>query len=141
MFNIRILSVGKTKEDWLQRGVQEYEKRLTKEIKFTWLLPKQEKELELLAKEETELIACDPSGVQMTSEEFSIFLHDRLVSQGTKMSFLIGGAEGISHSIRKSSFLISFSKMTFTHQMCRLILIEQIYRAREIAKGSNYHKY
>ncbi len=140
MFHIRILSVGKTKEEWLKEAVSEYEKRLMKEAKIAWVLPKSERELELLAKEEAGLIALDPKGAEMTSEQFSAFLDERLVMQGAKISFLIGGAEGISQPIREKSFLISLSKMTFTHQMCRLLLIEQIYRAREIAKGSTYHK-
>jgi 23S rRNA (pseudouridine1915-N3)-methyltransferase len=140
MLKIRILSVGKTKEDWLKAGIEEFEKRLGKTAEIHWILPKNDSQLEALAKEEKGLISLDPHGIAMSSKQFSDYLHERLIAQGSKVSFLIGGAEGIPSSIKQHSFLLSFSKMTFTHQMCRLILIEQIYRAFEIAKGTTYHK-
>lgn len=140
MFKVRIISVGKTKEEWLKSGVEEYVKRLSKTVEVTWVLAKHDSQLESLALSEKGLICLDPKGKMLTSEQFSDFFQDHLESQGSRASFLIGGAEGIPESLKQNSSMISFSKMTFTHQMIRLILLEQIYRALEIAKGSSYHK-
>jgi 23S rRNA (pseudouridine1915-N3)-methyltransferase len=138
MIKIKIYSVGKTKEDWLQDAISLYEARLKSSVAFTWILAKTDEQLKQFLEKETNFICLDPSGKQYSSEEFSAFLskpgHSRLC-------FIIGGAEGIPFFIKtKAKSLLSLSRMTFTHQMTRLILIEQIYRAFEIEKGSGYHK-
>jgi len=140
MFKIRIISVGKTREEWLKAGIEEYTKRMTNAVEVTWVLAKHDNQLESLAIQEEGLVCLDPAGKTLTSEQFSDFLLSELELRGSKMSFLIGGAEGIPESIKQNAPLISLSKLTFTHQMTRLILLEQIYRALEIAKGSSYHK-
>jgi 23S rRNA (pseudouridine1915-N3)-methyltransferase len=78
---------------------------------------------------------------QVEIEWILVQLHDWLEARGSRLVFLIGGAEGISPSLLSKAFAkISFSKMTLTHQMVRLLLLEQIYRAVEIRKGTGYHK-
>lgn len=140
MFKIRIISVGKTKEEWLKAGIEEYTKRMSQSVEVSWILVKHDTQLESLALNEKGLICLDPNGKMLTSEQFSGFFLEQIALQGSKISILIGGAEGIPESIKQKAPLISLSKLTFTHQMTRLVLMEQIYRALEIAKGSSYHK-
>jgi 23S rRNA (pseudouridine1915-N3)-methyltransferase len=140
MFKIKIITIGKTKEEWLKAGIEEYTKRLSKSVEITWLLARDDAQLDTLAQTEKGLICLDPGGSLMSSEQFSEYLLGRLELHGSRLSFLIGGAEGIPLSIKQRAESISLSKMTFTHQMTRLILLEQIYRTIEIRKGSGYHK-
>jgi 23S rRNA (pseudouridine1915-N3)-methyltransferase len=135
-----IYSVGKTKESWLEEALFLYIKRLKPVIETQLIIAKSNEQLLSLIQKETHLIGLDPEGKEMRSEEFSSFLMKSLEKGGAKTSFLIGGAEGIPNTLKKNIPLISLSKMTFTHQMARLILMEQIYRGFEIAKGSEYHK-
>ncbi|KAF3363351.1 Ribosomal RNA large subunit methyltransferase H [Chlamydiales bacterium STE3] len=139
MLKIRILSIGKTKEKWLEDALQEYLKRLSPVLTIDFLLFKNDTQLEIQASKENVLICLDPQGRLLSSEEFSQVLITSLERGGSKLSFVIGGAEGLPESLKKHP-LISFSRMTFTHQICRLILVEQIYRAIELQKGSRYHK-
>ncbi|NDD57706.1 MAG: 23S rRNA (pseudouridine(1915)-N(3))-methyltransferase RlmH [Chlamydiae bacterium] len=141
MQKIKIITVGKTKESWLQDAIEEYHKRLKNSITIEWTLAKDTEQLISLARRESYLISLDPLGRQHTSEEFSDFLHSHLVKSGSRLAIIIGGAEGIPEILKqKSQSLISLSKMTFTHQITRLIIIEQIYRSFEIQKASGYHK-
>ncbi len=139
MYKIRILSVGKTKESWLDEGVNEYLKRLKPIAQFEFIWTKTEEQLLDLSLKESNIICLDPAGPQFTSEQFSQFLISQLEEYGSRLSFIIGGPDGLSPLLKKYP-LISLSPMTFTHQMTRLLLIEQIYRGFEIAKGSRYHK-
>jgi len=86
------------------------------------------------------IIAMDETGKQLTSNDFSSFVFKSFEGGGASISFIIGGAEGLPAMIQSTYPLISLSLMTWTHQMARLLLIEQIYRASEIKKGSKYHK-
>lgn len=130
MMRIKIISPGKHKEPWLIQALAEYEKRLTKEAKIEWVFPK-----ELTLKEEKYSL-LDVKGKFLSSEEFSTFL----LSQSTHV-FVIGGPEGPPKNIiENASFRFSLSPLTFTHQLVRLVLLEQIYRGIEIFKGSSYHK-
>ncbi len=140
MPRIKIISVGKTKERWLQDALQEYLKRLkpTLEMEFQW--SQSDAGLLSLAAKEKHIICLDPEGKMMDSVTFSSYFQEQLEKSGARLTFLIGGAEGIPQEIKKAHPLISLSRMTFTHQMTRLILVEQIYRATEILKGSGYHK-
>lgn len=144
MYRLQILSVGKTKEEWLEAAIAEYLKRLqaTATIEFRWA--KNDDQLNALVHKEEErgagIIALDASGKMMDSERFSSFLLKRLEDNGARLTIVIGGAEGLPKEIKTKHPLVSLSSMTFTHQVVRLILVEQIYRAFEIAKGSKYHK-
>jgi 23S rRNA (pseudouridine1915-N3)-methyltransferase len=140
MFKIRIFSVGKTKETWLEEALQLYLKRLKPFCQIEFILAKDDRQLTALASKESHAICLDPSGSSFSSEEFSSFLVKKLEEGGSKVAFIIGGATGLSPELKEAFPLISFSRMTFTHQMMRLLLVEQIYRALEIAKGSSYHK-
>ena len=144
LMRVRLVSVGKNKEHWLQEAVGLYAKRLTGTLDLECLWVKDDAALLSQAKsEQTETrFFLDPEGPQYTSEEFSAVLFSALERGGSRAAFFIGGAEGLPKELkrRKRTELIGLSKMTFTHQMARLLLVEQIYRAAEIRKGSGYHK-
>lgn len=136
MFKVKIITVGKSKEKWLGDAIREYEKRLVGKMELDWLLFKDDAEMEHWAKENT-YVALDPNGKLLTSEAWS----KKMVQFGLRVNFLIGSATGLSQKIlEKAAFIWSLSPLTFTHQMTRLILVEQIYRALEIERGSKYHK-
>lgn len=140
MYKLRILSVGKTKEDWLEIAIAEYLKRLQSSTVIEFVFVKNDEQLEALVEKEEAVVCLDSTGQMMTSEKFSSFLIKQLETNGSRLAFVIGGAEGLPPNLKKKYPLISFSPMTFTHQIIRLILVEQIYRAIEIDKGSRYHK-
>ena len=141
MYRIKIFSIGKTKESWLLEAISEYEKRLKTIMPIEWIFAKNNEQLSANLEKEDSFIALVPSAKEVTSEEFSKQLYHWLEQFGSRLNFVIGGAEGIPLDLTKKAFsTLSLSKLTFTHQMARLILIEQIYRATEIEKGSEYHK-
>lgn len=141
MYKIKIFSIGKTKESWLISALEEYSKRLQKILSIEWVLAKNEEQLYQSLEKQSRYIALDPAGKLMTSENFSKFFHEALIIDGGRMNFLIGGSDGIKPEVKaKAISLLSLSPLTFTHQITRLILLEQIYRATEIEKGSSYHK-
>jgi 23S rRNA (pseudouridine1915-N3)-methyltransferase len=140
VIRIKLLSVGKTKESWLEEAVSDYVKRLSSQVVFEFIWVKDDAQLEEKISKEPHAILLDPQGTSMTSEEFSQFLFKEIERGNSRIALVIGGPEGLSDTLRKQFPLISLSKMTFTHQIARLILLEQIYRAFEIARGSQYHK-
>ncbi len=141
MYRIKIFSIGKTKESWLQEALQDYEKRLTSLLEIEWILTKNENQLYSLLEKETPFIALTPIAKQPTSEQFSKDLYRWLEKSGSRLSFVIGGPSGLdTKTISRALETVSFSSLTFTHQIIRLLLVEQIYRATEINKGSGYHK-
>jgi 23S rRNA (pseudouridine1915-N3)-methyltransferase len=141
MYKIKVYSIGKTKENWLQEALSAYQDRLKPTLCMEWILAKSNEQLKQFLKNQTHFVCLDSQGKQFSSEEFSIYLINSLQECHSRLSFVIGGAEGIPSGIRfQASQLISLSKMTFTHQIARLILVEQIYRAFEIDKASPYHK-
>lgn len=156
---INIIAAGKIKEKYLQMGIAEFMKRLPPyaDVKITEIAEEKmkdnpsaaEKEKTLAAEGErllkqvpqgSYLFVLDVYGKQISSEELSEKI-DALALQGnSNLSFLIGGAFGLSEEVRKAADeKISFSRMTFTHQMVRLLLVEQIYRAFKISRGEPYH--
>lgn len=140
MLKIKILSVGKNKEQWLEAGCTEYVKRLAPimAIDFVWV--KNNDQLVEMVKKEKTIIVLDVSGKSMDSKAFSAYLTQKIEESGGRLTFVIGGAEGLPEPLKGHSNGISFSPLTFTHQLIRLLLLEQIYRALEIVKGSPYHK-
>lgn len=141
MFKVKILTVGKSKEIWLKEALQEYEKRLSNTLKFEWLIAKDRPQLIDWAKSETALIALDLKGELLSSEAFSQKFTRALTEKGGRLAFLIGDADGVPDELLNKCFWKwSLSPLTFTHQMVRLLLVEQIYRALEIEKKSGYHK-
>lgn len=137
MIKIRILSIGKNKESWLTEALDDYTARLQRTAKIEWLFVETNTDLE--KKLDGHTIALDPIGRAFTSEQFSEYLLREIEKGGSRLTFIIGGPEGLPPSLKKLP-LISLSPLTFTHQMARLLLVEQIYRAFEIEKGSPYHK-
>lgn len=106
-----------------------------------WIFAKNNEQLEQLVEKEPSFIALTPTGKEMTSEVLSHNLYQWLEKCGSRLSFVIGGAEGLPPFFANNAYqCLSLSKLTFTHQIARLILLEQIYRATEIHKGSEYHK-
>jgi 23S rRNA (pseudouridine1915-N3)-methyltransferase len=140
MYKIKILTVGKTKEMWLEEGIKEYIKRLTSQAEIDLMLAKNDLQLTTWIEKESHVICLDAHGKLMDSQSFSNLLLTELEKGGARLTFVIGGAEGIPEALKRQYPLVSLSLMTFTHQLARLILVEQIYRAFEIAKGSKYHK-
>ncbi len=149
---IMILGIGKTKHKFLLDGIKTYLLRLAPYAQIEEKYFKEEKNQEKKLKVETELlknaipenyyrILLDSKGKSLSSEEFSEKISQTFQMRAKGIVFIIGGAIGFTDDLRKEADLIlSFSKMTFTHQMIRLLLIEQIYRAFSILNNSKYHK-
>lgn len=142
---IRILWVGRTKEKYLLEGINYYLKLLQNAIKLKIVEIKDSRigDRQRMAAEEgkrilaqtTSYILLDENGCEMNSKEFAAFLSVR-----DSTDFVIGGHSGVSDEIRKNANLtISLSKMTLTHEMVRLVFLEQIYRSVTIIKGKDYH--
>jgi 23S rRNA (pseudouridine1915-N3)-methyltransferase len=130
MMRIKIISPGKNKEPWLIEALSEYEKRLTRVAKIEWIFPKKL----TLINENYSLL--DVKGKYLSSEDFSSFLMSK-----PSHIFVIGGPMGPPKNITdNATSKFSLSPLTFTHQLVRLVLVEQIYRGFEIFKGSAYHK-
>lgn len=141
MYKIKIATVGKAKESWLEEGLSEYTQRLKPFAAIEWILAKNIEKLKQIVKQEGSYLCLDPAGKLQTSEQFSHFLMKRLEQEGSRLLIVIGDAEGLPSEIKQNaSALLSLSPMTFTHQMTRLILLEQLYRGIEIARGTAYHK-
>lgn len=136
MFKVKVLTIGRCKEEWLSAALAEYEKRLKGKLSIEWQLAKDDAQLIEWSIHEP-YIALDPKGELLTSEAWS----KKMMQLGLRLTFIIGGAEGLpSQILKQAAFRWSLSPLTFTHQITRLILIEQIYRALEIERGSQYHK-
>lgn len=153
------LTIGKIKEKWMRQGIDEYLKRLSPIAKVEVLSPDEEKmpenpspalkekvmekegeKLLKYLKDEDFLILLDLKGKPVTSEGLADILRKRMVSGTSHFFFMIGGPYGNGENIRKRANLkISISAMTFTHQMARLILAEQVYRAMKIIRHEPYH--
>ena len=133
--------VGKSKEPWLQQALAEYEKRLTPVLQLSWIHVSDDEELLKALQREISWIALDPKGELVDSLQLSKQLYRLFLQQGSRLTFVLGGPEGLPAKIVKEAlWRWSLSPLTFTHQIARLILVEQIYRAFEINKGSKYHK-
>ncbi len=139
MFKVKIYSVGRSKESWLQEALAEYEKRLSRQIEIEWIFAKDD--AQLAEKVTAPWIALDVQGEQVDSPRLAKKLIGLFLAHGSRLHFLIGGAEGINKKLlEQSAWRWSLSPLTFTHQMTRLILLEQLYRAMQIESGTSYHK-
>lgn len=157
---ITIVTVGKIKEKYLKDAIAEYSKRLSKYCKLEIIEVADEKtpdnastvveeqirakEAERIlkyVKEDAYVITLEIHGKQLTSEELADKI-ERLGVQGTShIMLIIGGSIGLGEEVlKRSDFALSFSKMTFPHQLMRVILLEQIYRSYRIISGEPYHK-
>lgn len=137
MFKVKIIAIGRAKEAWLNAALAEYEKRLKGRMELDWLLAEDNGSLSAYCRKEPILIALDIKGDLLNSETFS----EKWMRFGARATFVIGGPEGLPAEILKAAqWRWSLSPLTFTNQMVRLLLVEQLYRALEIARGSPYHK-
>ncbi len=152
MLKINIIAIGKIKEKYIIDGIAEFSKRLSKYINLniielqeevdnsTAIKKESDKILAYLSKIKSYNILLDLKGKFIDSIELSNKLFD-LTLNYSEISFIIGGSRGVSREVKeKADYLLAFSKLTFPHQLFRLILLEQIYRAICISKNIKYHK-
>lgn len=150
---IKILCVGKIKEKFFKEAINEYLKRISKYSKIEIIevndvdlnnkelnLEKERDNLMKYINDKDYIVTLEIEGNQMDSEEFSKTI-DKILINYPNITFIIGGSYGIHSDIKNRSKLkLSFSKMTFPHQLFRIILLEQIYRGFKIIKNESYHK-
>lgn len=159
MLTIQIICVGKLKETYLKSAIEEYSKRLSRYCKLDILELPDEKIPEKLnlnlsneikskecnnilrhIKKDSYIIALDLKGKQFTSEEFSSEI-EKISLSSSNITFIIGGSLGLTNELLNLCHQkICFSKMTFPHQLIRVFLLEQIFRAFKILNGETYHR-
>ena len=157
---INIISVGKIKEDFFKKAIDEYEKRLKAYCRVNFIELKDESEGKNLSdkdidiildkegkrilekiKERSFIIVLDILGKSIDSVEFSKKINDIMLDGISSIDFIIGGSLGISQEVKdKANYSLSFSKFTFPHKLMKVILMEQIYRAFTIINNKTYHK-
>ncbi|MCI2876654.1 23S rRNA (pseudouridine(1915)-N(3))-methyltransferase RlmH [Staphylococcus hominis] len=157
---ITILAVGKLKEKYWKQAIAEYEKRLGAYSKIEMIEVPDEKAPETMSDKEIEqvkekegqrllakikpqatVITLEIQGKMLSSEGLAKELQQRMTQGQSDFVFVIGGSNGLHQNVlNRSNYALSFSKMTFPHQMMRVVLIEQVYRAFKIMRGEAYHK-
>ena len=155
MSTIKIITPGKIRETWLQQGIDEFVRRLSRYTRIQFLLVDdvpdswpfekalQEEAKRLLGRIRPQdfVIVLDLAGIQLDSVELSRHLQDWLRDGGSEVAFVIGGSNGLAPEVlARANFRLWLSKMTYTHLMTRLILLEQCYRAFRIERNEPYHK-
>lgn len=150
---IKILCIGKVKEKFYRDAIEEYQKRLTKYTKLEIIECKDYSDLpinDILLREKNELekhiqdrdyvVTLEIEGKQLSSLALAQHL-DNIYMTNSNITFIIGGSYGLHDDIKnRSNFKLSFSKMTFPHQLFRIVLLEQIYRSFKINNNESYHK-
>lgn len=144
MIRVRIVCVGKLKERYWREACAEYEKRLSRfcDLEILELSERrspEEEEEEILRALRGEVFVLALEGKEVSSEEFSELIGG-CVDRGSEISLVIGSSEGLAEGVKAKGRKLSFSRMTFPHQMFRVVLLEQLYRAFMIRSGSEYHK-
>lgn len=157
---IKIVAVGKIKENYLKDGISEYLLRLSayakteivevpdskvkdnpNEADILKVINEEGERILSKIKSDEYVINLDLNKKEFDSIEFSKFIESKLVEGGSSITFVIGGSYGLSQKVKeRANYSISLSKMTFLHQMTRLILLEQIYRSFKILNNETYHK-
>lgn len=160
IMKITIIAVGKLKEKYWKQAIAEYEKRLSAYTKIDIIEVPDEKAPETMSDKEIEqvkekegqrilakvkpqstVITLEIQGKMLSSEGLAKELDQRMTQGASDFAFIIGGSNGLHQDVMKrSNFALSFSKMTFPHQMMRVVLLEQVYRAFKINRGEAYHK-
>jgi len=158
--NITVISVGKLKEKYLRAAIDEYSKRLSRYCKLDIVELNDEKtpdnaseKEELIIKEKEGanilknikdnmfVVALAIEGKIISSEELGEFIKEQGIRGNSNITFIIGGSLGLSKEVlNRADYKLSFSKMTFPHQLMRVILLEQVYRGFRIINGEPYHK-
>lgn len=152
--NIKLLVIGKTDDKYLQTGIEKYQKRLKHYIRYSFeIIPdiKNKHQQHVLKQKESEqiliktakndfVVLLDENGKEHTSVGFARFLEKKMLGGCRSLVFVVGGAYGFSEAVyQRANAKLSLSKLTFSHQMVRLIFIEQLYRAMTILKNEPYH--
>lgn len=154
---LQLIFVGKTRESYLREGIEDFLDRLRRYVPVEVKIVRSERltrgsqEARVVALESERVVSAVPSnshlvvldrgGKQMTSEALALWWQKLELEGCRKLCFVVGGILGFSDDLRsQAQTLLSFSKMTFTHEMSRLILLEQLYRARTIMRGEKYHR-
>ena len=157
---IRIIAVGKIKEKFYRDAVAEFEKRLSRYCRLqivevqdektpenaapgeqTLILQKEGERVLKAVHEKDYVVILAIAGKQLSSERFASFLEERMIRGDSRIVFVIGGSLGLSPAVeRRGDLLLSFSEMTFPHQLMRIVLLEQIYRCFRIISHEPYHK-
>ncbi len=156
MITIKIVAVGKLKEDYFKDAIKEYSKRLTRFCKFEIIEVQEElvdpslKNLDVVKQKEGERIlqkaqgykiALAIDGDNISSEMHAKKINDLSIRGISTITYIIGGSYGLSNEVLKAvDYKMSFGKLTYPHQLMRVVLSEQIYRAFTILEGSSYHK-
>jgi 23S rRNA (pseudouridine1915-N3)-methyltransferase len=158
--NITVITVGKLKERYFKEAVEEYSTRLSKYCKLDIVEVPDEKAPENLShalelniiqkegqgilkhiKEDAYVVALAIQGKQLSSEGLADFINNLGIQGKSNIAFAIGGSLGLSDEVlKRADYQLSFSKMTFPHQLMRVVLLEQVYRGFRIIKGEPYHK-
>lgn len=153
---IHFWSVGKTHESFVKEGIEQFTKRISNYFSVEWtIIPmpknagimepamlklKEGEALTALLNKEDYVVLLDERGKSFTSEAFSKFLEQRTVESTRNLIFIVGGAYGVSDAImQRANFKWSLSSLVFPHQLVRLILAEQVYRACSIMRNEKYH--
>lgn len=154
---ITILNVGKVRQTFIKEGEAEYAKRLrstpcavqfvelglepSESMSVAEVQEREAKELEKRLGSYDFVVALDERGAEISSKEFAQMLDTRMQSACKSLVFVIGGAYGFAERIRqRADYVLSLSRLTFPHQVTRLVLVEQIYRAHTLMRGIAYHK-
>ena len=157
---IKIVTVGKLKEKYLKDGIAEYSKRISRFATVEMVELADEKTPDRASDSENEkildlegnrilskigdrefVVVLAIEGKTLSSEEFSKQLEQASINGFSTLTFVIGGSLGLSHQVKKrANLFLSFGRLTLPHQLMRLVLVEQIYRAFTIQQGSPYHK-
>jgi 23S rRNA (pseudouridine1915-N3)-methyltransferase len=139
--NINIIAVGKIREKYISLGIDEFMKRLTPYSTVKVVEVDADDKILSRIKGNSFVIVLEITGESLSSEKFAEKLREISLSGVNEAVFVIGGADGLNKEIKeRADLLLSFSKMTFPHQLMRLILLEQIYRAFRILNREPYHK-
>ncbi len=154
---IRIISVGRTEDDYIRRGTERFlkqvrlyhpveevrikESRVGKQTDTSSALRRDAEKILKRLDARDRVILMDRQGSQMTSRRFATFLGKRLVLPARSLTFLVGGADGVAEAIvARADEVLSLSRMTFPHELSRLMLLEQLYRGFTILNGKRYHR-
>ncbi len=141
MLSVTVIAVGNLKESYLREAIKEYEKRLAAYCKFSIVELKDNTPILPHLPERAYRIALCVEGKMKSSEELAALIDQKATEGFSELCFVIGAFDGLPEEVKAACQLrLSFSKMTFPHQLMRVILAEQIYRAFTINAGSKYHK-
>lgn len=155
MLKVTVLVVGKNKDQWVSAGLEHYQKLLSRYLRLEWKvvdpktsgslspgeIKKREAELLLPHLDNSCVIALSDKGQKFDTAGFAKFIEKTQALSGNRLTFIIGGPYGVDDSILDKAFKsISLSQLTFSHQLVRLVLCEQLYRAFSIISNTSYHK-